>query len=105
VINFAEFYQRFSKDYEINIGFVNSPSMMAVHVLDFKTKQQVIQSLSTLPSPVADQIITSMQADPTEHDITQLKQFLVRFLKVRPSLSMDIYPESFVKWMGFDHVV
>lgn len=105
LMGFVEFYKFFSAQYQIDVTFAHSPSMMSVHVLDNDTKLQIKNSLTALPDSIADQILSSMQADPAEHTVVQLKQFLLRFLKVRPDLSMNIYPESFVRWIGLDHVV
>jgi MoaA/NifB/PqqE/SkfB family radical SAM enzyme len=104
LMGFVEFYKYFS-DCHIHVTFVNNPTMMSVHVLDNDTKEQIKNSLKSLPDRVSATILTSMQAEPTEEEKTYLKQFLTQFIKRRPDLSMDIYPASFVNWVGINNVV
>jgi len=100
LMGFADFYQTFSKDYKISVTFVNHPSMMAVHVLDDETKLQIKKSLENFPDSITAPILTSMQSTPTEKEVYQLKQFLTQFIQRRPQLNINIYPKSFVNWIG-----
>jgi organic radical activating enzyme len=105
LMGFAEFYKLFSTDYQIHVTFAHTPLMMSVHVLDDDTKTQIKNSLMLLPKSVSDPIISSMQADPSVDQKHQLKEFLTEFVRRRPDLSMQAFPESFVKWIGLEHVV
>ena len=100
LMGFSEFYQYFSSTYEIYISFVYQPSMMSVHVLDPDTKLQIIKSLENFPTSVSSPIIESMRAVPTAEEKLQLKQFLTQYIKRRSDLTLDIYPKSFVNWIG-----
>jgi hypothetical protein len=82
------------------VTFVNHPSMMAVHVLDDETKLQIKKSLENFPDSITAPILTSMQSTPTEKEVYQLKQFLTQFIQRRPQLNINIYPKSFVNWIG-----
>lgn len=105
LMGFVDFYKYFSNDYQIVVSFAHTPIMTAVHVLDADTKNRLRSDLASLPESVTAQILLSMQSDPTAEEKTHLKNFLSQFIKRRPDLSMGIYPESFVKWIGLEHVV
>lgn len=102
---FVDFYKLFSANHQIHVTFAYSPSMMSVHVLDTDTKDLIKNSLMTLPESVYQPIVSSMSANPTPEEKQQLKEFLTEFIKRRPDLSMQVFPKSFVKWIGSDHVV
>jgi organic radical activating enzyme len=105
LMGFSEFYHYFSKNYLIHVSFVCHPSMMSVHVLDPETKLQINDALENLPFSVSSTIIESMQATPTAEEKLQLTQFLTQYLQRRPDLSINIYPESFINWLGIKNVV
>lgn len=105
LMGFADFYKYFSNDYQIVVSFAHTPIMTAVHVLDPDTKNQIKHDLASLPESVTAQILTSMQSTPTPEQKLHLKSFLEQFIKRRPDLSMDIFPKSFVNWVGLEHVV
>jgi hypothetical protein len=104
VIGFVDFYKQFSPNYKIHVTFVNQPTMMATHVLDDHTKEQIRSSLSLLPSSVTEPILASLNATPTDEEVLHLKQFLKQFIQRRPNLSLDIYPKSFVDWIRIENV-
>lgn len=100
LMGFVEFYQFFSKDYKISVSFVNHPVMMAAHVLDQDTKSCIKKSLEDFPEFVSAPILASMQAMPSDEERLWLKQFLTQFMQRRPQLNINVYPESFVNWIG-----
>lgn len=105
LMGFADFYKYFSNDYQIVVSFAHTPMMTAVHVLDSITKKQIRNDLASLPDSITAQILASMQSEPTSEEKMHLKNFLTQFINRRPNLSIDIFPESFVNWIGLDNVV
>lgn len=105
LMGFVDFYKYFSDDYQIVVSFAHTPIMTAVHVLDADTKNQIKNDLASLPESVTGQILASMKSEPTPDQKNHLKNFLTQFTSRRPDLSMNIFPESFVKWIGLEHVV
>ena len=75
-------------------NLVMDPGFMNVCVLDPGSKEKLINDLKDWPN-ITDQI----QAEADESDRLKLGQFLARFCRVR-SLDLDIYPQSFVKWIN-----
>ena len=47
----------------------------------------------------------SIQKEPTEVERGSLQKFLVEFVRRRPDLDLDIFPESFLKWAELKYVV
>ena len=90
-------------DQRIGLVFVNQPSMMAPYVLDADSKQQIMHDIQSLPNHYQTQIAQSIQADPSESQRQQTAEFLKEYA-VRRNLNMNIYPQSFLDWLGI-HVV
>ena len=83
----------------IGLVFINQPSMMAPYVLDVDSKQQIMQDIQSLPDHYQTQIAQSIQADPSETQRQQMSEFLKEYA-VRRNLNMNIYPQSFLDWVG-----
>ena len=90
-------------DQRIGLVFVNQPNMMAPYVLDADSKQRIMQDIQALPDHYQTQIAQSIQADPSETQRQQMSEFLNEYA-VRRNLNMNIYPQSFLDWLGI-HVV
>ena len=41
-----------------------------------------------------------MNATPTVQQKIQINEFLTQFIERRPELSLDIFPKSFLTWVG-----
>jgi len=100
VVGFSKFYQMFSKKI-LNFDLVYTPDFMAVYVLDDQTKQKVIDELNNIDCVGKDQIIKSIQADPTQQQRDNIREFLKEFTRRRPDLDVTIYPKEFLDWMGY----
>jgi hypothetical protein len=79
--------------------------MMAPHVLDTVSKQQILNDILTLPEHMQRAINKSIQKQPTELERLNLREFLIEFVRRRPGIDLTIFPESFLKWMELEHVV
>jgi organic radical activating enzyme len=104
VFGYAEFVKYFSS-HSIDLTFVYQPHMMAPHVLDLDSKQQIQNSILNLPEHMQIAIKKSMQKEPTEMERVSLQKFLVEFVRRRPDLDLNIFPESFLKWAELKYVV
>ena len=99
IFGFSDFYNYF-KEYEIHTTFVYTPTMMGINVLDVESKTEIKNKISNLPDNLQQQIIRSMNATPTVQQKIQINEFLTQFIERRPELSLDIFPKSFLTWVG-----
>lgn len=99
VFDFANFFKYYSDD-TIKLTFAYSPRIMAPFVLDDDSKQLIEQSLQSLPEDYKVRILKSINATPSDEDKEHLKLFLAEFVRRRPDLNLNIYPTSFLKWLG-----
>lgn len=97
---FTNFYNFFPDRKKI-ISFCYTPTFMAPYVLDDDTKKNLLESL---PDSVKNQILQSMQASPSEDQRVALKEFLTQFAH-RRNLQLNIFSETFLKWLGLSNVV
>lgn len=99
---FPEFLNQYS-DWTREIDVVHVPTFMPINVVDDESKEKIIQDLHKHEFKNKDYIISSLKIDPTEQQRQHLKSFLQQF-SVRRSLNLNIFPESFLKWLDI-HVV
>jgi len=104
VFGFLDFYQQYNQWFD-RISFAYQPRMMAVNVLDDQSKQQLEQQFMTLPSQFRDQLTSSMKNRSSDKDQRNISEFLTQYVARRPDLRLTIYPKSFLRWLGLDHVV
>ena len=90
---------KYFNNQRIGLVFINQPSMMAPYVLDADSKQRIMQDIQALPDHYQTQIAQSIQADPSETQRQQMSEFLKEYA-VRRNLDMNIYPQSFLDWLG-----
>ena len=109
IIRLPKFYEIF-KNKISSYDLVYNPDFMAVYVLDDHTKQRIIDNLNTLDSSLSDWqhkslskkfIIQSMQAEPTQKQRDNIREFLKEFTRRRPDLDVTIYPKEFLDWMDY----
>jgi organic radical activating enzyme len=99
VFGFADFYKKFS-DYGIRLTFAYTPRMMSIYVMDDESKNIIKNEIEFMPDDVKSKIISSISPEPTETQRIQIKEFLEQFTSRREDLSLDIFPNSFLKWVG-----
>jgi molybdenum cofactor biosynthesis enzyme MoaA len=104
VFGFSKFYQHFNQE-KIMLTFAYQPTMMAPHVLDEHSKQLIADSIQNLPNEMQLKILKSINSTPTDQEKNELTIFLREFVKRRKNLSLTIFPDSFIKWLGIEHVV
>jgi MoaA/NifB/PqqE/SkfB family radical SAM enzyme len=109
IIGLPKFYEIF-KNKISSYDLVYNPDFMAVYVLDDHTKQRIIDNLNTLDISLSDWqhkslskkfIIQSMQAEPTQKQRDNIREFLKEFTRRRPDLDVTIYPKEFLDWMDY----
>lgn len=104
VHGFKQFYEQF-KNHEIRVTFSYQPTMMAPYVLDAASKARLIEDIAEMPEDMRDKITKSIQAHPTEQQRLDLGAFLAQFTSRRTNISLGVYPDSFLEWLGLKHVV
>ena len=102
--DFHNFYEKF-KDYKFLVSFSYEPFIMAPYVLDPDSKLQIKHNSKDLPEYYQKMILDSIVAEPTNQQRINAADFLKEFVRRRPDLSLSIYPESFLSWLGLNNVV
>jgi len=98
IFDFPNFYNRFKylvEEYDL----VYQPEFMSIYVIDPKSKDKIKEQLSATDFFAKDKIIQSLDLDPTQEQIRNLKMFLTEFTSRRSDLNIDIYPRSFLDWI------
>jgi organic radical activating enzyme len=78
------------------------PDYLALHVMDDQSKQIILDSVDQLPPEAKNLILQSIMIKPTPVQKQNCQNYVKEFAR-RRQLRLDIFPESFVKWL--DHVV
>ena len=104
IFGFKEFYDYFS-EHNIILTFAYQPQMMSPYVLDNDSKIFLKENLKTLPGKYLDPLIKSIEETPTTIDRINIGEFLTQFVARRPDLNLNIYPQSFLNWIGLKNVV
>lgn len=99
LFGFYDFLQKF-RDNGIEYDFVHKPDFMAVYVMDDQSKNRIRKFFENDVLPWKDQIFKSLEVNPTELQIQNLKIFLKEFAKRRNIDISDLYPKSFIKWIN-----
>jgi hypothetical protein len=73
--------------------------------LDTKSKEMILKDFSDLPDKYKQPIEQTLRPDPTETDRRNMSAFLKEFVRRRPNLDVNIYPQEFLKWLEIEHVV
>jgi organic radical activating enzyme len=94
----SEFLKYFGDD-EIVTSLAYQPVMMSPWVLDPDSKEVI--SKQAVPRLIKDSIVS----EPTEEQRADIRNFLIEFTRRRTDLSLSIFPESFLKWLGLHNVV
>lgn len=99
IFKIEEFYNLFSDKHGIVYGPVTDRMFLQPNVLDDISKKQLSDSISNrLEEPFFKQLYSSMNQPYNEQQKKDCKKFLMEFSK-RRNLSLDIFPEHFLKWL------
>lgn len=104
VFGFVDFYTQY-KDWIDHLSFAYQPRMMAVNVLDSRSKAALIKQCDALPERFRNQLVTSISAPADDIDRQNLGEFFNHYVGRRPDLNQNIYPKDFLNWMTNNHVV
>jgi organic radical activating enzyme len=104
IFDFVNFYKKFHKHIKV-LAFAFQPRMMAIHMLDPTSKQHIRDTVTALPTDWQEQILQSIDAEPEEQCRQDLAVFLQEFTSRRTNISYNIFPKSFLDWLGLEHVV
>lgn len=83
----------------VTFSACTDPDYLGVHVMDAESKQRVLDRVDNLPTEARDTIVNSIMIDPTPQQIANCRSYVTEFAR-RRQLSLDIFPESFVKWIN-----
>ena len=70
------------------------------YVLDNDSKEQIKQDILSLPMEMQRAITHSIKETPTEDQKINSRIFLQEFTRRRSNLDINIFPKSFLKWLG-----
>jgi organic radical activating enzyme len=104
VFGFVDFFNYFGND-DITVTFAQQPRMMAINVIDDESKWQLIKQFDALPEEHKKTLIKNLEPEAEENQRYNLSIFLSEFVRRRPDLNLNIYPQSFLKWLGIQNVV
>jgi sulfatase maturation enzyme AslB (radical SAM superfamily) len=96
VFGLSEFIDYFPDEHTYN--WCNDPEFLSVNVLDDNSKEQIVKQFKNKDYSIRDQLITSLSAPYSEQQHQQFSTYLSEFAK-RRNLSLDIFPESMLKWL------
>jgi organic radical activating enzyme len=99
IFDFVNFYNTF-KNEKITLTFAYQPGIMMPYVLDNDSKEQIKQDILSLPMEMQRAITHSIKETPTEDQKINSHIFLQEFTRRRPNLDINIFPKSFLKWLG-----
>ena len=98
IFGFVDFFNYFAND-KIVTTFAYQPRMMAPYVLDPTSKERICNDIETLPEQVKTMILNSIKETPTDAERTNISQFLTEFVNRRKDINLEIFPQSFLKWL------
>jgi len=104
VFGFRDFFE-FFRDREMKLTFAYQPRIMSLSVLDPESKHRLIEQMKNIKPEFKEQIVAGLKGTPTENERKGIKEFLSEFVSRRPDLRLDIFPQSFLRWIELDHVV
>jgi len=104
LFGFYDFCTKFH-DIDFTMDFVHQPHMLSPHVLDDESKKIIYNQLVALDGKNTSALLKSIEPIPTEIEKLNLKEFLLEFTNRRPDLTLDIFPKTFINWLGLSHVV
>lgn len=99
IFDFVNFYNTF-KNEKITLTFAYQPGIMMPYVLDNDSKEQIKQDILSLPMEMQRAITHSIKETPTEDQKINSRIFLQEFTRRRSNLDINIFPKSFLKWLG-----
>jgi organic radical activating enzyme len=104
VFGFFDFCDYFKND-KIITTYAYQPRMMAVNIVDDDSKLMLANQFNNWSDPEKSVLIKNINAPSNEKQRIDLSTFLTEFVKRRPDLSLNIYPKSFLNWLGINSVV
>lgn len=99
IFGFSDFYKTFY-EHGIRLTFAYNPRMMPIYVMDDESKNNIVDELSHVHDDFRNRIISAIKPTPSDIQRIQIKEFLTQFSERRADLSLEIFPKSFLKWVG-----
>lgn len=97
VFGMSDFAKQFS-DKKIIYQFCNDPDFLSVNVLDQTSKEYLIQQLSGSNLSCQTELIQTLSHPCSDQQSDRFSKYIKEFAN-RRNLSLDIYPESMLKWI------
>lgn len=104
VFGFFDFCNYFKND-KIVTTYAYQPKMMAVNIVDDNSKLMLIDQFNNWADSEKSILIKNINTPSDEKQRINLSNFLTEFVNRRPDLSLNIYPKSFLNWLGIKNVV
>lgn len=79
---------------------VTDPDFLAINVLDTNSKLEIAKLFNRLPIDLVKAIEHSFEINPTDLQRKNLSRYIQEFSQ-RRSLSLNVFPESFNKWIVY----
>jgi len=97
IFGIAEFVETF-KHIPMTFQFCNDPEFLAVNVVDEDTKHYLSDTLKNIDINLKDEIISNMKQICNDKHRIECAHYVKEF-SLRRNLSLDIFPESMLKWL------
>lgn len=98
IIGIPEF-ERWASGKQIRYSYVNDPIFLSLHVMDQKTKDDVLDNIDQYPESIRDTVKDTIQV---ECSIQQKKDFIDFFKEFarRRDIDFSVYPKNFYTWIN-----
>lgn len=90
-------------DYKVDsldLTFAYQPSFLSAHIIDDDSKKRILTEFSLFPEEFQKKLASNLQKQCSEKEKLAAKSFIQEFVNRRTDLSVDIFPESFKKWLN-----
>ena len=99
--DFANFWNMYQSDHYIKWLFCNDPDFLRVNILDNETKDRLCEELEKSNLPFKQTLIQNIQVPCDPVQAQNFKTYIRQFAQ-RRNITLDIFPESMVKWVNED---
>ena len=88
------------REHALSYDFVHKPDFMSLYVLDDESKNYIKDIFSNDPLPWKEQLFQTLEINPSDAQILNLKIFLKEFSRRRNINVAEVFPKSFVDWIS-----
>lgn len=99
IFGYRDFVETYHRPNNI-LSFAYQPRFMAPYVLDPDSKELLLKQWQGLPADIVEKLKKSIESTPTQDEKNSIREFLKQFVARRKNICMDIFPITFLKWIG-----